>query len=122
MPRRKDYIESPKHWKNMYTNVSFNGTWRSVDKLPIECIKIDRSLFSYDNKEDTTQVLDILANFDQKLWIPLLVNEQFFLLDGQHRLAVAKQLCLKYVDVIIQSNSAECQGTIPTIDQLRVIL
>jgi ParB-like chromosome segregation protein Spo0J len=33
--------------------------------------------------------------------MPILVNTDFFLLDGQHRLQVAKKLGLKYVDVAI---------------------
>ena len=72
------------------------------DKVSIDTIKIDKGLLAYQNEVDHKQVLDMLVNFDQELWMPVLVNERNYLLDGQHRLQVAKQLCLKYIDIIVQ--------------------
>lgn len=96
MGKRKEYIPSPQHRKDMYTNPSFGGMWAARDKVSIDAIKIDKNLFDFQNEVDHKQVLDMLANFDQELWSPILVNERNYLLDGQHRLQVAKQLCLKY--------------------------
>ncbi len=89
----------------MYDNPARAGMWTSKDKVSIDTIKIDKNLFDFRNEIDYKQVLDMLVNFDQELWMPVLVNEQNYLLDGQHRLKVAKQLCLKYIDVIVQKEA-----------------
>jgi len=34
-------------------------------------------------------------------WEPIMINERYFLIDGQHRLMVAKKLGLKYIDAIV---------------------
>ena len=102
MPKRKEYIPSPQHWKDMYTHKEYGGKWMPVDKVPIEKIKFDRRLLSYPNEVDHSEVVYMLVNFDQEVWMPITVNEDFYLLDGQHRLQVARQLCLKYIDVIVQ--------------------
>lgn len=78
--------------------------WQTIDKVPIDFIKVDKSLLSFANEVDTSQVLHMLVNFDQELWMPVLVDRNLFLLDGQHRLAVARQLCLKYIDVVVQTD------------------
>jgi ParB-like chromosome segregation protein Spo0J len=36
-------------------------------------------------------------------WIPITVNKELYLLDGQHRLEAAKRMKLKYIDVVIQN-------------------
>jgi hypothetical protein len=43
----------------------------------------------------------IVKNFDIDFWMPILINSEYFLLDGQHRLEVAKKLGLKYIDAVI---------------------
>ena len=100
MPKHKSYIPSPQHWKEMYAQ--HRGYWSPVDKVPLRKIKIDRQLFAYPNEVDPDQVNYIATNFDQEVWIPILINEDYFLLDGQHRLKVAKLFKLKYIDVIVQ--------------------
>ena len=72
-----------------------------VRKVPLSKIKIDKSLFSWQNEVDPSQVDFIVKNFDVDFWMPILVNSDYFLLDGQHRLQVAKRLGLKYIDVVI---------------------
>lgn len=86
----------------MYDNPSFGGMWSARDKALIDAIKIDNNIFDSQNEVDYKRVLDMLANFVQELWLPIVVNERNYLLDGQHRLQAAKQLCLTYVDVIVQ--------------------
>lgn len=101
--RQKDYIKSPQHWKDMYSHVAVNGEWKPVDRIPIKKIRVKKSLLSFPNEVDPAQVDDIVNNFSQEVWIPILVNQDFFLLDGQHRLAVAKKMRLKYIDVIVEN-------------------
>jgi len=100
---RNNYIESPQHWKDMYTNAAVNGEWLPIDRIPIKKIQLNKSLLAFPNEVDTHQVRDMLMNFDQELWIPILVNQDFFLLDGQHRLSVARRMGLKYIDVILEN-------------------
>lgn len=86
----------------MYSHVAVNGEWRPVDRIPIRRIRVKKSLLSFANEVDTTQVDDMVKNFSQEVWIPILVNQDFFLLDGQHRLAAAKKMKLRYIDVIVE--------------------
>ncbi len=89
----------------MFTRPEYNHKWTTVDRVPIDRIQIDKSLFSYQNDVDYGQVLRMLVDFDQELWMPITVNEDYYLLDGQHRLDVAKRLCLEYLDVVMQRGS-----------------
>jgi hypothetical protein len=119
MGRKRDYIESPKFWKDMYMNHSVNGMWTSVDKVPIEKVRIDRSLLAHPNDVDDIEVARILVDFEKEAWTPILVDQDYCLLDGQHRLKVARMLSLKYIDVIVERRS-ECIRTAPTRSPLAV--
>jgi DNA adenine methylase len=76
--------------------------WIPKDKVLIDEIKIDKKLMSYDNPIYDFTINPIITNFDIYNWIPITVNKDFFLLDGQHRLEAAKRMKLKYIDVVIQ--------------------
>ena len=41
-------------------------------------------------------------NFYENAWEPIIVNEDYFLLDGQHRLRLAFRIGLKYIDLIMR--------------------
>ena len=97
----KNYIPSPQHWKEMFNQYDFYNT---KDRVPINDVKIDRSLFAFNNPVNRNRVLDMLLNFDHEAWMPITVNEGHYLLDGQHRLELAKQLGLEYIDVVIMRN------------------
>lgn len=100
--RNRDYIPVEKHWFDMYTRNFKMNYWTPKLRVPISRIKIDKKLFSYQNQISKQSVQNIVSNFDRELWMPITVNKELYLLDGQHRLAVAKQLGLNYVDVVIQ--------------------
>jgi ParB-like chromosome segregation protein Spo0J len=57
---------------------------------------------SFQNEVDSQRVSNIVTAFRRELWMPLTVNRDFFLLDGQHRMATALLLGLRYVDVVVQ--------------------
>lgn len=105
--KRREYIPTPAHWNEMFVRISNNPRWTPEAKVPIDKIRIDKKYFEFRNDIDPNHVLDMLVNFDQELWMPVTVNRDYFLLDGQHRLAVAKQMCLKFVDVLICEIDAE---------------
>ena len=98
---KRDYIPSPEHLLSMYTNPQFHNRWTVATKVPIEEIKIDRSIFSFQNDVNWDDVDYMVKNFEQSAWFPIFVNSDFFLLDGQHRLATAKEMHLKYIDVVV---------------------
>ena len=102
MSKKKNYIKSSVIWKDMYANPDFKGYFYLFGKAPIHSIKIDKSLFDYANEVDPSQVSRIVSSFYRDAWMPIMVNTHFYLLDGQHRLAVARELGLKYIDVVIQ--------------------
>jgi hypothetical protein len=96
----KNYIPADL-WKDTYKSPQMERSFTFVEKVPLSKIKIDKSLFSFQNDVSPSFVDFITANFDKDFWMPILVNAEFFLLDGQHRLQVAKKLGLKYIDVAI---------------------
>ena len=98
----KNYIQSPQHSKDLYTRPAYNGRWTPVDKIPISKIQIDKSLFAFQNDVSKDEVNYIVENFELSVWHPILLNRNYFLLDGQHRLEVAKRLGLDFIDVIIE--------------------
>lgn len=76
--------------------------WTIINKFPIDKIKIDKSLFSFNNEIDESTVNMIVSGFDLIFWIPVTINKDFYLLDGQHRLEAARRMNLKYIDVAVQ--------------------
>lgn len=94
----KNYIPCLQHWNEMFNQYSF---FKVIKKFPVEKIKRKKLINKIDNKE----VFYMLLNFNKEAWMPLTLDEQKFLIDGQHRLELAIQMGLEYVDVIIQSKS-----------------
>ncbi len=86
----------------MYTKPFKKKYWTPELKVPISKLKVDKSLFSFHSEISRQDVLYILMYFDRSRWEPILVNQEYCILDGQHRLAVAKLLGLEYVDVVVQ--------------------
>jgi ParB-like chromosome segregation protein Spo0J len=97
----KNYIPSPDYLTDMYANPCYHGRWRVVEKVSISQIKINKSLFSFHNEVDPTEVERICKDFHIEVWYPIMVNSEYFLLDGQHRLAAAKRMKLKYIDIVV---------------------
>ena len=100
---KKTYIPSPDYLTSMYSKPEFKDRWIVVLKIPIEKIKVDKSLFSFQNEVNCHDVDYMCKNFELGAWFPVMVNTDFFLLDGQHRLAAAKKMKLKYIDVVVDS-------------------
>lgn len=108
--KHKNYIPVKKHWFDMFTRHFQEQYWLPKSRVPLSKIKIDKNLFSYQNEVSESTVLDIAYNFDDELWMPITVNQKYYLLDGQHRLAVAKRLGLEYIDVVVQDTELLVNG------------
>lgn len=96
----QNYIPVKRHWLDMYTRFD-KPYFTPILRYPIKKIKIDKSLFDYQNELSQSDVLYMLINFDREAWMPILLNKDYYLRDGQHRLEVAKQMGLSFIDVII---------------------
>lgn len=93
----RDYLPCFEHWKDMFKQYDF---FRMADRFPIEKIKRKKLI----NKVNMGDVLYMLLNFNKDAWMPITLDKENFLIDGQHRLELAKQMGLKYIDVVIQLN------------------
>lgn len=101
MNNNKKYIPAPSFLKNIYLQPNTIRQWTINDKFPISEIKIDKTLFSFQNDVDLVQVELMLENFNLDFWEPIMINENYFLLDGQHRLKTAQKLGLRFIDTVI---------------------
>ena len=100
---QKGYIQSPYHWKEMWINASkrdFDWDWVPIDKVRIKKIKIDKKFLP--NEVDDDEVFYMINNFEEEVWQSVLINEEYCLLDEQHRLRLAFHTCMKYIDVIME--------------------
>lgn len=103
----KNYIPSPDYLTSMYNNPCFHGRWVVVEKVLISQIRIDKTLFSFQNEVNLNDVDWICKEFHVGAWYPIMINSDYFLLDGQHRLAAAQKMKLKYIDVVIDNGDVE---------------
>ena len=46
----------------------------------------------------------MLMNFDRDARMPITINKNYYLLDGQHRLELARQMGLSFIDVVIEDS------------------
>lgn len=97
-----DYIPTLAQWSDMYVRNFDLAYWTPEAKVPVEKIQIDRSRLAFDNPVSSSQVTWIVEHFDRKAWMPILVDKDYCLLDGQHRLKVAQHLRLRYIDVVVE--------------------
>lgn len=103
MASQTTYIPSPDYLTSMYSKPEFNDRWVVQAKISIGKIKIDKSLFSFQNDVDMDAVEYLCENFEIGAWFPVMVNTEYFLLDGQHRLAAAQKMGLQYIDIVVDN-------------------
>lgn len=98
---KKEYLPVLRMNIELFTNFD-KPYWVFKQKVNINDIKIDKSLMSFDNPILDSTLNNIMYNFNNLFWIPITVNNDLYLLDGQHRLEAAKRMQLKYIDVVIE--------------------
>ena len=59
-------------------------------------------LMSFPNDVDDDEVTHMINNFEEDVWEPILINSDYYLLDGQHRLQLAFRTGIKFIDVIME--------------------
>ncbi len=89
--KRQKYIESSDSLGDLsYLN------WKLESKIPIDQIKYDPN--KYPNEIIPSDVIYMLDNFYPGGFHPIVVDKNFNLKDGQHRLKFAKFIGLKFLD------------------------
>jgi DNA modification methylase len=106
MKKLSDYVPASQGITSTY-NV-FNGTnFTFISRFPVERIKSEERSAEAQKEIDYNWVAHILGNFDDRLWEPIVLDHDYYLIDGYHRLAVAKLLRLRYIDIIVTDNEAQ---------------
>lgn len=107
MKSYKDTEIKSSHWlkRQKYVPASdvlgdgLNLGWKLVDRFPVSKIIHDPS--QYPNPLKISQVIEMMDEFHPFGFLPLLLDNDFRLLDGQHRLTLAQWCCFEFVDVWI---------------------
>lgn len=105
MKRTKNYIPSPEYHKTRWAYSAYPSVFKRIDKYPIGKIKFSKKHLPFNNPVRQDTINSIVTEFYIGAWEPIYLNEKGYLEDGQHRLAAAKKMSLKYLDVIIVNNS-----------------
>ena len=95
-----DYIPVDKN-----TEKSFSNHGKIFHKIELSKILFDKARLDYANPIYEETVENIVYFFHKNAWEPITVDNDFYLKDGQHRLAAAKAMGLKYIDAFIYDDS-----------------
>jgi len=99
---RKNYIPCLKSFMNFSViNSTTPGFCTPISKFPINKIKFDNKFLSFSNEVCEESVNWIVNDFHVEGWEPIFLNPKLYLIDGQHRLAAAKRMELKFMDIVI---------------------
>jgi len=99
---KKNYIPCLKSFMNFsVVNSTAPGFCTPISKFPISKIKFDKKFLSFTNEVCMKSVKRIVNDFHFEGWEPIFLNPKNYLIDGQHRLSAARQMGLKYLDVVI---------------------
>lgn len=72
-------------------------------KIQIDKIIIDKKFVPNPLCLQTVQT--ICEYFNEWNWYPIIIDENNYLRDGQHRIAFAKSIGLRYIDAILQDQN-----------------
>jgi len=98
----KVYISATTNWKETYSNLSKIDDlwdWIPMDKISVRKIKVGKDFPNEANDNDVTYMIN---NFYEDAWDSIVVDENYYLLDGRHRLTLAERAGFKYIDVIVK--------------------
>lgn len=99
---KKTYIPCPNYFMNFsVVNSATPGFCTPIKKYPIDKIKFNKKYLSFANTVREQDVNSIISDFYIDAWEPIFLNPKKYLIDGQHRLAAAKRMGLKYMDAVI---------------------
>lgn len=94
-----DYIPVIKNNYEMWSRINV-PYYIAAPKIPINEIIIDKKFVPNPLCEETVQTIS--NYFYEWNWYPIIIDENYFLRDGQHRIEFARRKGLRYIDAIIQ--------------------
>jgi ParB-like nuclease family protein len=95
----KNYVPCPDYWDTSSCLQDHPDIFQLVRRLPVKEIKYNKARFP--NRLDSIQVKEIVQGFYPDAWEPLWIDPQNNLTDGQHRFHAAKEMGIRFVDVIV---------------------
>lgn len=99
---RKNYIPCQNFFMDFsVVNKTAPGFCTPIKKCPIDKIKFKKKYLPIANDVIEEDVNWIVNDFHIEGWEPIFLNSKMYLIDGQHRLAAAKEMGLKFLDVVI---------------------
>lgn len=99
---KKSYIPCPNYFMNFsVVNSITPGFCTPIKKYPVDKIKFNKKYLMFANKVREVDVNSIVNEFYIDAWEPIFLNPKNYLIDGQHRLAAAKRMGLKFLDIVI---------------------
>lgn len=113
----RNYIPVKKYWFESYTKFD-KPYYTPCMKFPIEKIKIDESFYADKQRIFRADVFYMLVNFDREAWEPILINTDYLLMDGYHRVEVAKQMGLSFIDAVM-ADTELLEGKIQKKDKIK---
>jgi uncharacterized protein (DUF1015 family) len=99
---KRTYIPCPNYFMDFsVVNSTVPGYCTPIKKYPIDKIKFSKKYLSFANTVREEDVYSIVNDFYIDAWEPIFLNPKNYLIDGQHRLSAAREIGLKYIDVVI---------------------
>lgn len=95
------YIPCQTFFMDSWTMKENPDIFKPTLRFPIKKIIIDKSKLSFPNPVIKENVDNIVNEFYLDAWEPVWITPDYYLVDGQHRIEVAKRIKLEYMDVII---------------------
>jgi hypothetical protein len=95
----KNYVPCPDYWATSSCLQDHPDIFRFVRRFPVKEIKYDKA--RYPNPVDPIHVKEIVQEFYPDAWEPLWIDPQNKLTDGLHRFHAAKEMGMRFVDVIV---------------------
>lgn len=99
--RDGNYIPVPPENYDLYTRFDL-PYWTPARRVSVAAIKVDKARLDFANEVSPEHVKTIIENFNIDFWYPIVLDKEGYLLDGQHRLEIARCVGLKYLDAVIQ--------------------
>ncbi len=95
-----EYVPVVKRNIDFFTGLPGDENY-SVRKVSLDKIKVDTRRMAYPNVPSLDEALHLIQYFDIENWLPIRLDDEYYLLDGQHRMIIARLLGLKYLDAVM---------------------
>ncbi len=102
-----DNFSMPNYIPIAYEYSSYKLVGQIERKVSIDKIRIDKNRLAFANEISDWTVNNIVNNFHLEGWEPISVDSEYYIRDGQHRLAAAKKMGLEFIDVLMLNDNLD---------------